>query len=189
LLSHFHLDHIIGFFWIAAALQGKEIDVYGQPGTEKAITTLIDRPFFPTPIMQQHLKLRINEIDPGRTRIADLVVECDYLKHSDPVYGYRINNISYCTDTMPCRNSVKLSRDADLLIHESAFSEAKARGSHSKPSEAAQIASEANAKKLVLFHFDANTYRLREDKVEAGISARRIFPNTVVAEDLMEITV
>jgi len=188
-LSHFHLDHIIGFSWLAAALPKKEIKVYGQPGTEKAITTLIDKPFFPTPIKRQSLRLSFHELKPGHHVIHDLDVTCDLLMHSDPVYGYRIDNLSYCTDTKPCQNSVKLSRDAELLIHECSFKEGRVGGSHSRPSEAARVALQAKVKRLILFHFDASAYRTKRDKAQAARIAKKTFANTAVAEDAMQVII
>jgi ribonuclease BN (tRNA processing enzyme) len=188
-LSHFHLDHIIGFFWLAAALPKKEIEVYGQPGTEKVITTLIDKPFFPVPLKRQQLRLSFHELKTGHHRIHDLDVMCDLLEHSDPVYGYRINNLSYCTDTKPCQNSVKLSQDAELLIHECSFKEGREGGSHSRPSEAAKIASEAKVKRLILFHFDASVYSTKREKAQAARIAGKTFANTAVAEDSMEVVI
>ncbi|WP_043431465.1 ribonuclease Z [Cystobacter fuscus] len=62
-------------------------------------------------------------------------------------------------DTRPCPAMVKASRDADLLIHESTFSDdEQARAletRHSTAREAAQVAREAGARRLILTHLSS----------------------------------
>ncbi|HEX8539056.1 MAG TPA: ribonuclease Z [Cystobacter sp.] len=62
-------------------------------------------------------------------------------------------------DTRPCPALVKASRDADLLIHESTFSDdEQARAletRHSTAREAAQVAREAGARRLILTHLSS----------------------------------
>ncbi|QED28538.1 ribonuclease Z [Microvenator marinus] len=108
----------------------------------------------------------------------------DVLGHARP--GLRI---AYCTDTQPCEGAVELARGADLLIHESTYPAgdeklAKERG-HSTSADAARCAKEAGAKKLVLTHLSQKHMRL--DDFLTG--ARDIFPNIVVARDLLEMDI
>jgi ribonuclease Z len=57
--------------------------------------------------------------------------------------------------------------------------------SHSTPSEAAEIAKQANVGQLVLLHISP---RYKSDEVLLE-QARKIFPNTIVANDLVELEV
>jgi ribonuclease Z len=93
--------------------------------------------------------------------------------------------IVYSGDTRPSEKLLNLSRNADLLIHEATFADEDAdrarKDMHSTPSEAAKIAKRARAKLLILTHISARN-------VEAKIlldQAKKIFPNTSVAEDFM----
>lgn len=95
--------------------------------------------------------------------------------------------IAYVTDTVVCAGAHKLAENADVLICESTYhSEMEAQAheyAHMTAKEAAQIASQANAKKLYLTHFSArykDTSVLEQD-------AREIFDNTEAAQDLMKI--
>ena len=95
--------------------------------------------------------------------------------------------IAYATDTRPCSGVVKLGKHADILILESTYSSElaeKAREhSHMTAKEAAQLANEAQAKKLYLVHFSPrykNAQVLEED-------ARDIFDNTQAAEDFLRV--
>jgi ribonuclease Z len=95
--------------------------------------------------------------------------------------------IVYTGDTMPAENIVGLAENADLLIHEATFDdelmERAGEDGHSTPSQAAKTAKEAKVKRLVLTHISAR-YR------DAGLlleQARKIFPNTELAEDFLKI--
>ena len=98
-------------------------------------------------------------------------------------------SIAYCLDTRPCVQSVELGRDADWLIHEATYTdvlteEAHAYG-HSTASDAARTAREAGAQNLLITHFSSRYPDARPLLEEAQM----IFPNTTMAEDLMEIDV
>lgn len=97
--------------------------------------------------------------------------------------------IAYCTDTIPCDAAVELARDADLLIHESTYPGGEERlaheRGHSTSADAARCAVAANAKKLVLTHLSQKHLRLDVFTDDA----RKIFPNTIVARDLLELDV
>jgi ribonuclease Z len=97
--------------------------------------------------------------------------------------------VAYCTDTRPCRNAVELARGVDLLIHEATFTdemteEARDFG-HSTARQAALIAREAGAKRLLITHFSTRYPDPRPLLEEA----REVFPDTIMAEDLVEVEV
>ena len=86
-------------------------------------------------------------------------------------------------------NCFKLAEDADLLICDSTYtSKLKDKASehgHLTALEAAQIASRAGVKKLILTHFSArykNTLDLEED-------ARIAFDNVISAYDFLKVTI
>lgn len=95
--------------------------------------------------------------------------------------------IVYSGDTRPSMRLVKLAANADLLVHEGTFAEElkdKARlEGHSTIVEAAEIARMANVARLAITHISAR-YKDPKPLLE---QARRVFKNTVIAEDLMEI--
>ncbi len=90
---------------------------------------------------------------------------------------------AYCSDTQPSDQVAKLLSGVDLVYHEATFLEdekAKARETrHSTAAEAAQIAKQAGAKKLLLGHFSARYKDLNLILAEAVA----IFPNTLLAEE------
>ncbi|NHW88162.1 MAG: ribonuclease Z [Archaeoglobales archaeon] len=98
--------------------------------------------------------------------------------------------IVYTGDTRPCEKTVEISRDADLLIHDAAFSEElkdwAVESGHSTAKEAAEVARKANVKKLVLTHISARYSKNPEMLLE---EARPIFENVELARDFLELRV
>lgn len=95
----------------------------------------------------------------------------------------------YVGDTRPSEQIVELARGADVLVYDCTLAddlaEKAAESAHSTPSEAAESAKRAGVKKLVLFHISP---RYEDDSILLE-QAQRIFPNTVVAHDLMVLEV
>ena len=91
--------------------------------------------------------------------------------------------VVYASDTRPSKSTVSAARMADLLIHESSYSEgerdlAKERG-HSTSREAAGVARTAKVKRLLLTHISARHSSVERLEKEA----RAVFKNSNVAED------
>ena len=95
--------------------------------------------------------------------------------------------IAYVPDSIQGENTLKIAEDADILICDSTFSDALRKKAeehmHLTAKQAAFIASQANAKQLILTHFSTrykNTDELRQE-------AEEVFPNVICAEDFMKI--
>ncbi|ADP77543.1 RNAse Z [Methanothermus fervidus DSM 2088] len=97
--------------------------------------------------------------------------------------------VVYSGDTVPHEKMIEFAKDADLLIHDSTFEAGKENKAletgHSTAKDAAKIAKEANVKYLVLTHLST---RYREAK-KIENDAKKIFKKSIVAEDLMSITI
>jgi ribonuclease Z len=93
--------------------------------------------------------------------------------------------VVYSGDTEPCENILKISENADLLIHDATFIEQMENRMHAGAKEAAKIAKKANVKNLVLTHFSRRYKDLRDLEQEA----KKFFRNTITAKDFMRITV
>jgi ribonuclease Z len=97
--------------------------------------------------------------------------------------------VAYCLDTRPCAGSIELARNVDLLIHEATYSEEFAvearQYGHSTAAQAAQTARDAGAKRLLITHFSTRF----PDPSPLLEEAREIFPDTILAQDLIEVEV
>lgn len=94
-------------------------------------------------------------------------------------------------DTVKHPNSVKLAENADVVVHEGTFSHEELdlakQYNHSTVTQAAEVAREAKAKKLLLTHFSSRY--LYKDLLQLEKEAQRIFPNSKVMKDLQEVII
>lgn len=91
--------------------------------------------------------------------------------------------IVYAADTRPSESTVRAAKNADILFHESSYTQeykelAKSR-KHSTALEAANVAKKAHAKRLVLIHISTRFKTTVPLMKEAG----KVFRNTMVAKD------
>jgi len=91
--------------------------------------------------------------------------------------------VVYSGDTKPCDNVVKISEEADVLIHDGTFLEEESSKAHADVKQAARIAKKAEVKQLILTHIS----RRYTDAKELEENAKKIFENTKVAYDFMKI--
>jgi ribonuclease Z len=98
--------------------------------------------------------------------------------------------VVYTGDTRPHLSVIEASRGADLLVHEATFGgdemERAQETGHSTAAEAARVALEAGARRLVLTHISS---RYSRDAAELLAEARAVFPETVIARDGMTVDV
>ena len=169
------------------------IRIYGQPGTKSILNTIVNKPYTIS-IDKLPFKIEVNELSEGLHKIP-FSVTSKLLLHSSGCFGYRLEIegkiVSYCPDTGVCENAVELARGADLLITECSYASGQESQEwpHLNPQEAAKIARNAGAKKLVLAHFDASIYRNFKEREAAKEEAKRIFADVNAAIDGMEIEV
>ena len=192
LVTHFHGDHSLG---LAGMMQricleggGGPVDVVfpasGQAFFERMLDACVyDRTveFVPIPIERQGIVF-----DDDRFKIW-----ARRLSHSVETFGYRIEEqgddgqvVAHVMDTRRCRNAVWLAQKADLLISECTYMsseerEAKDRG-HMTARHAAEVAKEAQARRLILTHFSQRYTRSRPFLQEA----KPIFDAVRTARDL-----
>ena len=99
-------------------------------------------------------------------------------------------SLVYTGDTRPHLSVIEASRNADLLVHEATFGgdelERARETGHSTAAEAARVALEAGARRLVLTHISS---RYNRDASELLAEAKAVFPETVIARDGMTIEI
>lgn len=115
---------------------------------------------------------------------GEIMTDGKTVKLPDVSYVRKGDVFSCVIDTRYCQNAVDLAKDTKLLLCESTYLEehadlAKAHD-HMTAKQAATIAKEAGAQKLILTHFSARYRDLELFKEEAAT----IFPNVDVADDL-----
>lgn len=103
---------------------------------------------------------------------------------ADPVRSY-----AYCSDTRYMHQLHQLVEGVDLLYHEATYAQDKRDNAekyfHSTAADAARVALEAKARRLLLGHFSA---RYQDESILLN-EAQAIFPNTQLAAEGMCIEV
>lgn len=96
---------------------------------------------------------------------------------------------AYCSDTIFLPSIVEQIKGVDLLFHEATFAEEDASRAketfHTTAAQAAQIAKDAEVKKLLIGHFSARY----EDEHTLQEEALAIFPNTQLAKETLCVSV
>ena len=101
----------------------------------------------------------------------------------------RSRSYAYCSDSAPCYNNSALLHGVDLLYHEATFAESEkeraAQTYHSTARQAAQVASEACVKRLLIGHYSSR-YETPEILLN---EARELFPETICANEGMVVSI
>ncbi|MEM2874376.1 MAG: ribonuclease Z [Candidatus Nanoarchaeia archaeon] len=119
----------------------------------------------------------------------DIMWKGKKIKAKDATYLQPGKKLTFIVDSAYAKNLVGFAKNSDLLVCEATFAselakEAKEFG-HMSAVDAAMLAKKAKVKKLILTHF---SQRYKDINVLLQ-EARKIFPNTIAAEDLMEISI
>ncbi|WP_026104192.1 MBL fold metallo-hydrolase [Anabaena sp. PCC 7108] len=203
--THCHWDHMQGFpFFTPAFIKGNKFNIYGAIAPdgstiEQRLNDQMLHPNFPVPLQIMQANLNFYNIKAGQPiEIDDIFIETAPLNHPGEAVGYRVNwrggSAVYITDTEHFPNKLDenvlwLSRDADILIYDSTYTDdeyyspksPKIGWGHSTWQEAVKIAQAANVKTLVIYHHDPAHNDDFLDNV--GKEAVEKFPGAIMARE------
>lgn len=196
-VSHFHIDHVSGLHSLAKFTFPEGLDVYVGEGRKKDFETIVNPPFTigyqpkPENVKNLRMEVRVHELSDGDHHVPFPVSVVEQF-HAYRDHGYRVTlegkTIAYSGDCGISDASIKLARDADVLIHECAYFDPRQNEwGHVDPVSAAKLARGANVTRLILNHFDASVYTTLEKRKVAEDRARAVFPNTTAATDGLTI--
>lgn len=200
LLTHLHLDHIMGLgFFLPIYSKHISVNLYG-PASSESLTNRLRRyfspPLFPVRLNELPSQPSIIEIGQSSFSIGDIKITSEYVCHPGPTVGYRLEIgkavIAYMPDHEPALGSAEfphnaewtsgynIARKADILLHDAQYSTKSYQNSvgwgHSSMEDAIGFARLAEVKKLVLFHHEP----MHTDEQLAGLFAEvvknRSFP-------------
>lgn len=206
LVSHTHLDHILGIpffkpffdpsyhcrFW-AGHLKPERI-------LKDVLSNMMTEPFFPIPLDIFKADISYNDFLPGDVLdLGDKIkVQTIALNHPNNATGYRINyqrhSICYVTDTEHIEGQqnqaiLDLIHDADYFIYDATYSDAEyhnhRKWGHSTWEEGFRLAQKANVKNYIIFHHDPDHDDLFMDKIVE--QTQNLTPNTIVAYEGLKI--
>jgi ribonuclease Z len=192
-ITHFHPDHVAGLpnllmeMWILG--RKSEFRIYGSDHTITRVVQMMAlfdwdswKNMYPVSLITIPLEESRQVLDN-----PEFIIHASPVDHLIPTLGLRIEYkkngfvAAYSCDTNPVESTVRLARDADVLIHEAA---GQYQG-HSTPSQAGEIASQAQAGVLYLIHYSFHGEQTPDSML---LEAKKTFPGEVfLAEDYMEI--
>ncbi len=176
-VTHLHFDHLQGLpFFLPALRPEVHLDIYApwqdSGGLEESVAGFIRPPYFPVPLAELPAEIALVGLAdgsvvelPGGGRLLARQVP-----HRGPTLGYRLEaggcSVAYLSDhqapagaTNAVADSVlELAAGVDLLVHDAQYTLAefatKAHWGHSTLSYAVEVARQAGARRLALFHHD-----------------------------------
>ncbi len=209
LFTHVHWDHIQGVPFFGPAFHPQSRLTLGGATTaagtlEDALRAQMCPPQFPITLEALNAQLDFLALEPGVPfRRGPFLILPEVGHHPDGVLSYRVEaegrSVVFATDVehagAPADTMLTLAAGADLLIHDAQFTCAEYAGEHG-PSregwghatwrEAVQVAQEAGARRLALFHHDPT----RDDDALAVVEhqAQREFSASFAAREGAWIT-
>ena len=181
LLTHLHMDHIIGLgFFAPLRSPAYEVHLWGPANVTRALHLRLSRylspPLFPVHLRDLPCTLALHEVGDEEFDILDFHITSDFVCHLDPTLGYRVEtdvaSLAYLPDHEPAlgvenfpnhpewTSGFALSDRVDLLIHDAQYTteeyNERVGYGHSSISQTIRFASMAGVRHLVPFHHDPN---------------------------------
>lgn len=212
LLSHLHLDHIVGLGFFAPLFwPDLAITIWGPRST----TPLLDRlgrylspPLFPVRLRDLQSSYQLREVPREPFTAGPFTVTAEAVIHPDSAVGYRVaadgHSIAYLPDHEPAlgpafpsdpawTSGAGLAAEADLLIHDAQYTAdeyaERVGWGHSSVDDAVAFADLVGARRLALFHHDPSR---SDDAVDALLDharrARRV-AEVMAAREGLPITI
>ena len=191
LLTHAHLDHVIGLTFLFNTLHGHPERVVRVHGERDKLAAIEEHLWHPS-LFPARPPCTLHPLEPKSLDHLAAKVEYFRLSHPGGTVGYRLDlshgSLAYITDTMATADAdyVAAIQGVDLLIHECYFPDQRRQTAvttgHSWTSGVAHVAAKAEVGHLVLVHTDPLCDE--DDPVDLA-AARKIFPNTTLGEDEM----
>lgn len=190
-LTHFHLDHVVGLSYLPALalpepprLYGPGAWIYGTP-TGQILARLIAPPLFA--IELAGMVAEIGEVSQDGLALGPFELRVRVQeRHSDPTLALRVGDqLTYCTDTAYDEGNAEFARGSRVLAHEAWYTEDDPReaSTHSSAGEAARTARDAGVSELALIHI-----RPGADETELADEARAVFERSTIGSDLLSLT-
>lgn len=179
LLSHLHMDHILGLgFFAGLFIPDLDVHLWGPSSTTLALrgrlTRYLSPPLFPVRLRDLPCRLTVHDVPLGTFEVPGLEVTAGLVCHPGPTVGYRLNDgqitLAYLSDHEPAlgvrrfpdaarwTSGFSLAHGADVLIHDAQYSDEEyphhVGWGHSSLGQATAFAALSGVSHLVGFHHD-----------------------------------
>jgi ribonuclease BN (tRNA processing enzyme) len=179
LLTHLHMDHILGLGFFAPFFDpGKEVHIWGPMTTSQSLRSRLSRylspPLFPVLLRDLPCKLTFHEIGNSEFEVENFKIKTNYIIHPGPTVGFRVSGknsvFTYLPDHEPALgrdgmihetkwiSGFDLASGSDLLFHDGQYTKEeyqdKKGWGHSSMKDAILFATLSSAKHLLIAHHD-----------------------------------
>ena len=186
-LTHFHLDHIVGLAYLPAlgvcehtTVWGPGQALYGTP-TRTVLSNVSHEPLHPVPLEEQRIEVR--DLPERELELAGIRTSMRrQTRHSAPSLGMRFGDeLAWITDTAYDPESARFADGCEILAHEAWCTSTRVRNPeiHSSAAQAADIAARAGSQRLLLIHLPPFDHSVEAIEREA----RAAFPQALAADD------
>jgi ribonuclease BN (tRNA processing enzyme) len=196
LLTHLHMDHILGLGFFAGLFRpGLDVHVWGPGSTALDLRSRLLRylspPLFPVRLRDLPCRLTLHDTPLGRFELPGLQVEAALVCHPGPTLGYRLDDgqttLAYVPDHEPAlaarrfperpewTSGYQLAVGVDVLVHDAQYDDDEYDShfgwGHSSISHALGLASLVGARHLVPFHHDPAHDDVTLDRIYQRVAA------------------
>lgn len=164
LLTHYHLDHVVGLACLPALWRGPlrvhapDPPLVDAPARE-SLDRLVAPPFFPRRFGDVEPPIEVLPYSRTRLEVGAFALRLRRQRHAGGSVGVRVGSVlAYATDTEVDESTAELARGVHTLLHEVWWSDAEAAepgfnpGGHSWSAGVANLASRAGVGRLVPVH-------------------------------------
>jgi phosphoribosyl 1,2-cyclic phosphodiesterase len=212
LVSHLHWDHVQGIpFFTPLLSEGAQLDLYGptQDGgsLQETVRSFLSPPYFPVDIEALPCEITFHEISDSSFEIDGAKVQAAEVPHIGPTLGFRVEcdgtSIAYVSDHQQpgvgadhvSETVLELAAGVDLLIHDAQFDDLEFAirhdWGHCTVDYAVEVAAQAGAKTLALFHHDPSHHDAQIDELlsvaSSNASARGV-PEVIAAHEGLTVS-
>ena len=185
LLTHMHLDHVMGLGFFGPLFMNKTLRIWGPrlgdvPLADR-LAAYLGPPLFPMPFADIPVTLEVTEVERDTWQIGGLTVTSAPVQHPGGALGYRLEeggrSLVFIPDNelgLDADAGVELATGADVLLHDAQYTDAeypsKVGWGHSSLSDFAAFVQRTEPARALMFHHDPahDDARLEEMRDEAA---------------------
>ncbi len=194
LLSHYHLDHVVGISYLPALLAGHRLRIFAPAppltaGGSEALDRLLSPPLFPLPFHRWPIPVEVVPYGGPELSVGPFRVRVRRQKHPGGSVGMRLDDtLAYVTDTILDPATIELVRGVDTLLHEVWLDDVEAartnvaQSGHSSASAVAELAHEAGVGRLIPIHHHPRRDAAALDRMAAEMATRAGCPVELPSE-------